>query len=112
MEQLSKVTKKDYSFVLKFKDRPCGKLVGSTQWPGFFPRVDYDSVLIIEVSPTDREATANMSSAIDVSDSLEEIMRKIDVAADTEINETIQSLGASVLAEICSRFVESKYYSL
>ena len=51
---LSKLTKKDFSFLLKFQGRPCGKIVGSTQFPGFFPSVDLSSVLIIEVSPMNR----------------------------------------------------------
>ena len=51
---MSNMTKKDYSFVLKFLGRPCGKIVGSTQWSAFFPSLRPNSVLVIEVSPMTR----------------------------------------------------------
>lgn len=43
-----------YSFVLKFKGRPSGKIIGSTQWTPFFPQLTPSTALIIEVSRASR----------------------------------------------------------
>lgn len=110
LKKLSEKSKKSYSFVLKFKNRPCGKIVGSSQWDDFFPSISHDSVLIIEVSPMDRESSGVLSTSIDISDSLEEILRKVEIASDTDINDTIQTLNVGIIIEIFSRFQQSKFY--